>query len=279
MTDHNDVCEGYDENVPVSMRILSTQMKALREGADLTQRELGDRAGFSESQIGSVEQGRRPLKMDLAMQLEKVFKVPKVFTSVVNEQLKEPHPSWFQPFAQAEAEAVSLCVYGNQLINGLLQTEEYARAVHVAHRPALEDEEIERRVAARLARQQLLTRKPAASLSFILEEVVLQRTVGEPEAMRDQLLHLLELGRHRHIEIQVMPTSRGCHAGLGGPFTLVEPRDDDMCAYLEVQDVGRLITGRRIVSQFARRYGILQSQALSSEDSAEFIRRMASGER
>ncbi|MEV6399747.1 helix-turn-helix transcriptional regulator [Streptomyces sp. NPDC051907] len=277
MTDHNN--HVYDENVPVSLRILSTQMKALREWAELTQRELGDQAGFSESQIGSVEQGRRPLKMDLAVQLEKVFKIPKVFTSVVDEQLKEPHPSWFQPFAAAEAEAVALSVYDNQLINGLLQTEAYARAVHLSYRPALDDDEIERRVAARLARQQMLGRTPAASLSFILEETILRRPLCGRKAMSEQLHHLLEVGQLRHVEIQVMPTERENHGGLGGPFTLVEPPDQDTCAYLEVQDNGRLITSRRAVNQLARRYGILQSQALSPEDSAEFIQQLATGER
>ncbi|MDH2391800.1 helix-turn-helix transcriptional regulator [Streptomyces sp. HNM0663] len=277
MTDHDST--EYDDNVPVSMRILSTQVRALREEAELTQRGLADAAGFSESQIGSVEQGRRPLKMDLAVQLEKVFKIPKVFSSVVEEQLKEPHPSWFQPFADAEAEAVALSVYGNMLINGLLQTEEYARAVHLAYRPALEDEEVERRIAARLARQQLLTRKPTAHLSFVLEEVTLRRPVGGQEAMRKQLDYLLEVTQLRHVEIQVMPTERAGHAGFGGPFTLVEPPGKDMCAYLEVQDKGQLITSRRTVSQLARRYGILQSQALSPEESAEFIQQLANGER
>ncbi|WP_240138746.1 helix-turn-helix domain-containing protein [Streptomyces sp. MUM 178J] len=277
MTDHDST--EYDDNVPVSMRILSTQVRALREEAELTQRGLADAAGFSESQIGSVEQGRRPLKMDLAVQLEKVFKIPKVFSSVVEEQLKEPHPSWFQPFAQAEAEAVALSVYGNMLINGLLQTEEYARAAYVAYRPALDDEEIERRLAARLARQNLLTRTPAAHLSFVLEEVTLRRPLGGHQAMCEQLQHLLDVSRMRHVEIQVMPTARANHAGLDGPFTLVETKDQNMCVYHEVQGTGRLITNRRVVSQHARRYGILQGQALSPEESAEFIEQLATGER
>ncbi|MEN8653785.1 helix-turn-helix transcriptional regulator [Streptomyces sp. 21So2-11] len=281
MTDHrnNQNQNQYDENVPVSLRILSTQMRALREGAELTQRELGDRAGFSESQIGSVEQGRRPLRMDLAEQLEKVFKVPKVFTSVVNEQLKEPHPSWFQPFADAEADAVALSTYRTHLIHGLLQTEEYSRAVHLAYRPAVDDEEIERRVTARLGRQSLLTRTPIPSLSFILEEIVLRRPIGGHAVMRRQLSHLLEVSRSRHIEIQVMPTDRPNHAGLGGPFTLVEASDQHVSAYLEVQDNGQLITNVRTISQLARRYGILQSQALSSEESADFIEQLARGDR
>ncbi|MDJ0464049.1 helix-turn-helix transcriptional regulator [Streptomyces sp. H27-C3] len=269
----------YDENVPVSLRILSTQMRALREGAELTQRELGDRAGFSESQIGSVEQGRRPLRMDLAEQLERVFKVPKVFTSVVNEQLKEPHPSWFQPFAAAEAEAVALSVYGNQLVNGLLQTEAYARAVYVEFRPALDDEEISRRLAARLARQQLLSRTPAPHLSFILEEVTLLRPIGGTEVMRELRQHLLELSLFRNVEIQVMPTNRRGHAGLSGPFTLVETPEAGLCVYLEVQSTGRMITERRTVNQHARRYGILQSQALSPEDSVAYIEQLTKGDR
>ncbi|WP_267243000.1 helix-turn-helix domain-containing protein [Streptomyces sp. PR69] len=277
MTDHDST--EYDDNVPVSMRILSTQVRALREEAELTQRGLADAAGFSESQIGSVEQGRRPLKMDLAVQLEKVFKIPRVFTSVVEEQLKEPHPSWFQPFADAEAEAVALSTYGTQLIHGLLQTEAYARAVHVEYRPALDDEEIERRLAARLARQKLLTRTPPAHLSFVLEEAVLRRPIGGYEVRRKQLDHLLEVGQERHIEIQVMPIERVNHAGLEGPFTLVEPPGKNMCVYLEVQGTGRLITNSQAVNRHCRRYGILQSQALSPKESAEFIEQLATGER
>ncbi|TJZ53025.1 helix-turn-helix transcriptional regulator [Streptomyces piniterrae] len=267
--------DGYYDNIPVSLRILGLQMKALRELAGLTQHGLADKVGFSESLISSVECGRRPLKEDLALKLEEAFKVPGVFMSVIEEQLKEPHPSWFQPYADAEAEAVALSAYGTHLVKGLLQTEAYARAVHIDYHPALDDDEIERRVTARLSRQKLLSRVPTASLSFILEEVVLRRPIGGPEVLREQLHHLLEIGRMRHVQIQVMPTNRTSHAGLAGPFTLVEPPDREMCAYLEVQNVGQLVTARRAVSAMARRYGILQSQALNAEESAEFIQKLA----
>ncbi|MER6994546.1 helix-turn-helix transcriptional regulator [Streptomyces sp. NPDC000410] len=278
MTDHSN-SQQNDDNVPTSMRHLATQMKALREWVGLTQREFSKKVGFSESQIASVEQLRRPMKMDLAVQLEKQFNLPGVFTSVVDELLKEPHPSWFEPFAEAEAEAIALSTYQTQLIHGLLQTEAYTRGVCAAYRPALEDEEIERRLAARLARQQLLTRSPSPHLSFILEEVTLRRPTAGDEAQREQLHRLLEAGQERHIEIQVMPTERGNHAGLEGPFTLVETPDQGMGVYLEVQGTGQLITERRAVNRHARRYGILQSQALSPEESAEFIKQLATGER
>ncbi|MEV0369928.1 helix-turn-helix transcriptional regulator [Streptomyces sp. NPDC050636] len=271
--------DGYYDNIPVSLRILGLQTKALRELAGLTQRQLGDKAGFSESLIGSVECGRRPLKEDLALKLEEVFKVPGVFMSVIEEQLKEPHPVWFQPYADAEAEAVALSAYDAHLVKGLLQTEAYARAVHIEYHPALDDDEIEHRVTARLSRQKLLTRVPTASLSFILEEAVLRRPIGGPEVLREQLHRLLEIGRMRHVQIQVMPTGCSSHAGLAGPFTLVEPPDREMCAYLEVQNTGRLLTDRRTVSTIARRYGILQSQALNPKESAEFIQKLAMEDR
>ncbi|UQA97814.1 Scr1 family TA system antitoxin-like transcriptional regulator [Streptomyces halobius] len=96
--------------------------------------------------------------------------------------------------------------------------------------------------------------------------------------MREQLHRLLELARLRHIEIQVMPTESTSHTSLDGPFTLVEPPDRGVCAYLEVQGTGRLITDRRSVNKLARRYGILQSQALTPKESTAFIQKLATGE-
>lgn len=83
----------------------------------------------------------------------------------------------------------------------------------------------------------------------------------------------------RHIEIQVMPTKRISHAGLEGPFTLIEPPNRETCAYLEVQGTGHLVVNRRAVRKLSRRYGILQSQALNPEESAEFIQKLAMEER
>ncbi|MDF3291112.1 helix-turn-helix domain-containing protein [Streptomyces silvisoli] len=266
-----------DGNTPVSLRIIGTQVKALRLRAGLTQAQLGKKVGYSESQIRSIESGRRTPKPDLLVRFEELFKVPGVFTSVADELLKEPHPSWFQPFADVEAEAVARCAYDCQLINGLLQTEAYARAVHEEHRPALDDGEIEVRVAARMARQRLLTRVPAPSLSFVLEEVLLQRPIGGERVMREQLERLVEVAQMRHVELQVMPTERTGHAGLEGPLLLVEPPDQEMRAYLEVQNTGRLITDRPTVSKIAQRYAILRSQALTPDESVSFIKQLATG--
>ncbi len=267
-----------DVNTPVSLRIIGAQVKALRIRAGLTQAQLGKKVGYSESQIRSIETGRRAPKPELLLAFEELFQVHGVFTSVADELLKEPHPSWFQPFAAVEAEAVALSAYDNHLVNGLLQTEAYARAVYEVYRPALDDEEIDRRLNARMARQALLTRSPTPSLTFIMEQVVLERPIGGVKVRREQWKRLLDVSRMRHIEIQVMPTQRTEHASLDGPLTLLEPPERETCAYLEVQGTGHMITNRRTVAKFARKYGVLQSQALTPEESVEFIEKLATGE-
>ncbi|MFJ9916877.1 DUF5753 domain-containing protein [Actinacidiphila glaucinigra] len=185
-------------------------------------------------------------------------------------------PKFFRDFALLEAEAVSRFSYDPLLIPGLLQTEAYAHALLEAHFPPLNEETIEQRVAARLARQVLLTRKnPTVILVFIVEEGALQRVVSGTAVMREQLEHLLTCSRMRNIELQIMPTARGAHSGLNGPMVLLESTDRRQHIYVEAQDVVTVRSDRREVSEFWLRYGMLRTQALNTEESTRLIRRMA----
>ena len=132
------------------------------------------------------------------------------------------YPAFFRDAAQLEAGAVGLCVYAALAAPGLLQTEEYARAVFRMQRPVLDDDVIEHRLAARMVRQEIFTRRPAPLLSFIIEEVVLRKPIGGIAVLRGQLEQILLVGQNRNVEIQVMPTGREDHAGLGGPFNLID---------------------------------------------------------
>ncbi|MCM2577969.1 helix-turn-helix domain-containing protein [Streptomyces meridianus] len=268
---------GSGGNAPVGLTIIGAQVRSLRERRGITQGVLADRIGYSASLVRMIERGERLPRPEFLERLEGVLEVPGLFTSVRDQLLRDRHPAWFQPYAELEAEAVALSAYDNQLVRGLLQTEAYARAVHTAYRPTLDEEEIERRIATRMARQRLLSRRPAPALSFVIEEVVLRRPVGGLEVLRDQLQHLLRCAEMRHIELQIMPTDRENHAGLEGPFTLIEPPDREMCAYIESQDHGSLISDRQQVGRIARRYGILRGQALSPEESAIFIHELVAG--
>ncbi|HEX5598292.1 MAG TPA: DUF5753 domain-containing protein, partial [Micromonosporaceae bacterium] len=185
--------------------------------------------------------------------------------------------AWFRQWARLEAMAISLCTYECRVVPGLLQTEAYARAVSLSVPPLPDEEEMNARIAARLARQELLStkRKPPTAFSFILEQAVLERYTGGEEVTRELLDHLLGVvERHWNVEVQVMPLRRPVHAGLDGPLQLLETPENQWFAYSEGQKNGRLITDRKEISVLQQRYAKLRSQALTPEDSVSLLKRM-----
>jgi hypothetical protein len=185
-------------------------------------------------------------------------------------------PRFFRNVALLESEALSRFSYDPLLIPGLLQTEAYAQALLEAHFPPLDEEVVEQHVAARLARQALLSRrKPPVVLVFIVEEGALRRTVCSKAVMRDQLEHLLTCAQKRNVELQVMPTSQGAHSGLNGPMVLLESTDRKRHVYVDAQGVATVRSDQDEVSEFWLRYGMLRTQALNTEESSRLIERMA----
>ncbi|MGO4430648.1 DUF5753 domain-containing protein, partial [Streptomyces sp. MCAF7] len=130
------------------------------------------------------------------------------------------------------------------------------------------------RVAARLARQEVFSARPAPIVGFVIEEVVLQRPFGGKDVLRGQLEHLLLVGQRRNVEIQVMPTAREDNAGVDGPFSLMVPRGGEQVAYLEGQGRSALITDRDEVHAIAARYGIIRAQVLNPRESSTFIEKL-----
>lgn len=184
------------------------------------------------------------------------------------------HPEWFRDYARLEAEAVQLCYFANQAVPGLFQTKEYARAVFASRQPLFDEETIEQRVTARMARQELMTRWPPPTVSAIIQESVLRQPFGGLDVQRGQLECLLKSGDLRHVEIQVIPTTSQDHAGMGGPFTLLTPKGKPQVAYLEVQHISRLITDPDEVRVLAAKYGSIRGQALTPRESLRLIEKM-----
>lgn len=157
------------------------------------------------------------------------------------------------------------------MVHGLLQSEAYARAVFTQRRPFLNEETIEKRVTDRLSRQQIFERRPSPTVSYVLEEVVLDRPIGGPVVFAEQLRRLLEVGSTRHVEIQVMPTRREEHPSMGGAFNLLAPKGHGQVAYAEAQGFPQLITDRGEVRKVADRYGTLRAPALNPTESRALI--------
>ncbi|MEU4174064.1 DUF5753 domain-containing protein [Streptomyces sp. NPDC026589] len=152
-------------------------------------------------------------------------------------------PMFFRDYATLEAEALSFFWYGGYVVPGLLQSEEYARAVLEGHFPPVGKELLEESLSARMDRQKLLDRQnPPVVAAFLIEEAVLYRPVGGAAVKKQQLQLLLERGRECNIQIQIVPTALGMHPGLDGSMVLLETAEREQVAYVESQDIGLVVS-------------------------------------
>ncbi|MFJ8662224.1 helix-turn-helix domain-containing protein [Streptomyces sp. NPDC093795] len=249
-------------------------LKTLRTRAGMEREEFGKRLGYSASTIASFEQGRRippPRAIDRS---DEVLDAGGLLT-VWKEQLeKAQYPAFFQGMAELEKQAIELLSYGKLMVTGLLQTEGYMRALLAMRRPPLDQEIIEQRVMARLARQDIFERRPAPLLSFVMDEAVLRHRYGGKEVLRGQLEHLLLIGQRRNVELQVVPTDCEDNAGVNGPFTVVTRKDGKQFLYVEVTNISSLETDPEQAVLASARYGIIRSQALSPRESLAFIEKL-----
>jgi transcriptional regulator with XRE-family HTH domain len=258
-----------------SMRMFGAVVRALRESRGVTTKDLADAVGYSQSLIIKVERGERMPPPDFVTRAEPLIGGGEVMQRAAAHLERGEFPSWFEPYADLERSAVSLYTYSTLVLHGLLQTRDYASAVLGARCPLLETDEVQRRVEARIARQSLFTRAPAAQLAFVIEESVLHRPIGGIDAMRTQLKRLLEVCALRGITIQVLPMEYEMHAGYDGAMTLLETPERHQFAYLEAQEHSFLVDDRNEVSELHQRYAMIRSQALNARESAKVIEQRA----
>ncbi|SED35282.1 Helix-turn-helix domain-containing protein [Streptomyces misionensis] len=257
--------------------LLGKQLKLLRERAGLSQREFGALVGYGPDQISAMERGVRTPRPEFLIKADEILNASEMLVAVIPDveeamsRARTRHPEWYRDHAATEAEAEELHHYCNHVMHGLLQTEAHARVLFAKRRPFLSDETIEKRVADRLSRQQVFERWPAPVVSYILEEVVLDRPIGGPRVHADQLRRLLTLGDRQNVEIQVMPTKVEEHPNLDSAFNLLVPKGHAQVAYLEAQGHPQLITDRDEVRKIADRYGIMRAMALSPMESRALI--------
>ncbi|CAN3984215.1 helix-turn-helix domain-containing protein [Kitasatospora purpeofusca] len=266
------------------LHAIGQQIKLLREQAGLTQKQFAKEVGYTESLIGSVEQGKRTPQRELLEASERLLDGRGLLIAAADDiekakaKARVRHPEWFRNYATLEASALEHHDWSAYLAPGLLQTEEYARAVFRMRQPLLTEERVEIRVAARMARQEVLARWPRAVFSWVIDESVLNRRLGGPEVHRRQLERFLEIGETRGMTLQVMPMDRAENAGMDGSFILITPKGRPQTGYMEVQRNGRLITDAEEVRFLNVRYGTLRAQAHSPQESLSLIEKML-GER
>jgi len=258
-----------------AVKMVGSLVGTFRRAASLTQSALADHAMVDEETVASIEQGRRTLKPDLAALLDELLDTKGALSvAVANLPEIDVFPRWAEEYIDLEREALALSWYDNQVLPGLLQTPAYARAVFLNDVPALSEEEIEQRVAARMERQEILHRLEPPTISFVVSEVTLMDRLGGEEVHREQLRRLREWADLPAVTLQIMPVGREFHAGLVGPFILVETADHQRVVYAEAPRRGWLIADPDDVSYLDRRYAMLRSQALNPQESKSLLDRL-----
>lgn len=219
----------------VPRRQLGRYLRDLRGKARLTVKVAAAELEWSEAKIWRIETGQTSLRSLDVEAMCRVYDAPDELTEILKALAKETKgKGWWQTFGDAipvsfnlyiglEEAAVELRSYEAELVPGLFQTSTYARTLISADNPGLDDEEIEGRVAMRMARQALLTRKTAApTVSMILNEAILRRPVGGRKVMEEQLERLVDFAELPNVTIRVVPFSVGLHHGLlSGPFVIL----------------------------------------------------------
>jgi transcriptional regulator with XRE-family HTH domain len=182
-------------------------------------------------------------------------------------------PEWFQVYIGLEAEASSVHVYESELVHGLLQTAEYYRVFLRTAPAAANDDEVQRKIAVRVARQERLIGDDPPEYWAVLSEAVIRRVVGGAEVMREQLNHIADVAELPHVSIQVLPFSAGAHPAMDGAFRILgfpEPGDPDV-VYLENQIGSLYLEERPEVARYAQMFNHLVTQALDPDDSRRMI--------
>ena len=234
---------------PMALRIaLGAHLRRLREASHITPSQAGEAIRATHSKISRLERGRSGAKQrdvadlltlygvtDEAEREELLDLARQASTPGWWQQYNDILPRWFELYVGLERAASIIRTYELQFVHGLLQTEDYARAVILIANAHASAEEIDRRVSVRMKRQQLLTQPDAPELWTVLDEAVLRRPPGGPGVMRAQLEHLLELTDLPNVTLQIVPFNVGPHAAAGGPFTILRFPEPDLAdlVYLE----------------------------------------------
>lgn len=272
-------------NPTVRRRRLGMELRRLREAAGMSNEEVCERLEWSSAKLSRVENARQGVNhgdvADLCDLYEAGEDIKKRLVTLAREARRR---GWWQTYNDVlpagqfstyiglEAAASELSVFNVELIPGLLQTPDYARALFRSSAPPKTDTEIERMLTVRLERQKLLGQSDPLHMWLVLDEVALLRPVGGREVMRGQLHHLIQAAQKPHITVQILPLSAGAHQAMDDPFAVLNFADDEPSAvYLENLVSSLYLEGQDDVKRYTVLFDHLRATALSTRESIDVI--------
>ncbi|MCW5252167.1 MULTISPECIES: helix-turn-helix domain-containing protein [unclassified Streptomyces] len=267
--------------------LLGSQLRRLRETRGITREAAGYSIRASESKISRMELGRVSFKTRDVEDLLTLYGITDEqerasLLSLAREanvagwwhSYSDVLPSWFPTYVGLEGAASLIRVYEVQFVHGLLQTEEYARAVVRRGMRDAGEADVERRVALRLERQKHLVAENAPAFHIVLDEAALRRPYGDRGVMRGQLQHLIDMSERPNVRLQIMPFGFGGHSGESGAFTILSFPESDLSdvVYLEQLTSALYLDKREDVAQYETALRELQQDSPDPAGSRDLLR-------
>lgn len=275
------MAEARSGGAPTVLRVvLGKRLQDLREKAGLSYEQAARALDVTHATIRRMEKAEVGLKIPYVEKLLSTYGVsdPDEIEGFVNlareanrpgwwHRFRDVLPDWFSAYVSLESEATLIRAYQPHYVPGLLQTEDYARAVLRAGMPHAPAADIDRAVALRMERQSLLTRENAPTLWTVMDETVLRRPIGGPDVMRRQIERLREATALPTVRLQIIPFAAGPHPAMYGPFHIFRfpiPELPDI-AYAESLVGGVYFDQRNDVSQFLEALDRMCAQAAPAD--------------
>jgi transcriptional regulator with XRE-family HTH domain len=283
-----------DQGSPtIRRRRLAGELRRLRERAGYTGDQAADRLGWSASKLSRIETDKIGIKEKDVGRLLDLYRVSEPHREELLALARESKqaaristlsarlPGQQAEILNVEAEAESIWNWEPQTVPGLLQTEEYARAVMAGWHAMFTrpPSEIERRVEARLLRQQVLQRDPPPRVSIVMDESVMHRQLGDASVMRMQLEHIIEVSRMPNVRVQILPL-KGTRPVVAGAFTYIkfpqlhEIPLNDVVTYEYFSDTGQLNSQDETYEYYVA-FKALEENSLTPDQSREELARVA----
>jgi len=246
-------------------QVFGGMVRFYRERAGLSRPETARQICKSESLVQAIELGQRTATLEVTRDLESALHAEGALVQLRGEMAEalgyQAFPAWFQDWAMKEAESTALRWYEPLIVPGLLQTEDYARAIF-ATRFRITEDETEELVAARMKRQEAVAREDPPTVRVVLDEAVLHRQVGTRHVMCEQMSRLADATRLPHVAIEVIPASACAHTGLTGAFSIADFEDTPSVAYVESALRGFPVEDTKDVAALGVIWDTLRGEAL-----------------
>jgi transcriptional regulator with XRE-family HTH domain len=275
---------------PTVLRImLGNRLRGLREAKGLTRKEAGYTIRASDAKMSRLELGRVGYKRRDVADLLTLYGVEdpeerEAYLSLAHQanapgwwhKYGEVLPSWFETYVGLEQAASVIRSYQVQFVPGLLQTDDYARAVIRLGHPDISDSEIDMRANLRTARQKILTMSEGPKIWAVVDEAALRRPVGGTQVMRAQVQRLIDLTELPNVTLQVVSFEAGGHAAAGGPFTILRFSAPDISdiAYLEQLTSALYLEKPAEVRKYLMVMDRLCAEATSPSETANLLREL-----